>query len=103
MSGIQQFLPPYVEVIAYAICAVYGCAGLYAYVAGALERPTFRAHTRLAPPLAVFVVLPRVILKRYDVPESIAFMLNTVSGVATLVMIVLAIRLTIDGITWLLN
>jgi hypothetical protein len=45
--------------------------------------------------MVVLFILPRVVSREYHVPESIASVLDTVSGLALLVLFVLAIRMII--------
>jgi hypothetical protein len=93
---MQQFVPSLTvfDAIAYIGCALYVCLALSLYVADAVaQRSIFPASRRLGPPMAVLFILPRVVLREYHVPDSIAFVLDTISSLALLVLLVLGIRM----------
>jgi hypothetical protein len=97
----QQFVQVFYA-IAYIGCALYICLVLYSYVADAVaQRSIFHVSSlgsptmRLGPPMGLLFILPRIVLKEYHVPESVASVLDTLSIFGMLVLFVLGIKIIV--------
>jgi hypothetical protein len=99
MSQTQQLVPQlavFFNAVAYLALAVFVCIAFYKYVAAAVEtRSIFHTRVRMAVPLAVLFIGPRMALRQFDVPKSVASGLETVSMLALLVIMVLGLRMMI--------
>src|SRR5262245_3633770 len=104
---MQQLVPwlALFDVIVYVGCAVYVCLALARYVFDAVtQRSVLPASTiRLGPPMAVLFILPRVIMRDYHAPESIASVLDAVSTLALLILVVLGVRMTFGMLSWIFS
>jgi hypothetical protein len=99
MSEMQQLvllLTPYFQAAGYVVLAVYVCAAFYAYLAAAAAaKSIFHTRVRTTVPLAVLFIVPRDVLRQYNVPEAIALGLETLSTLAMLAIVVLGLRMMI--------
>lgn len=101
MSQMQQFVQLFFAIV-YIGCALYICLALYSYVADAVaQRSIFPASSsgspimRLGPPMGLLFVLPRMVLREYHVPESIASVLDTLSIFGMLLLFALGIKIIV--------
>jgi hypothetical protein len=82
--------------IGYLTLAVFVCIAFYKYLAAAVEmRSFFHTRVRMVAPLAVLYMGPRMALRQFDLPTSIASGLDTVSMLALLVIAVIGLRMMI--------
>jgi hypothetical protein len=82
--------------IGYLALAVFVCIAFYKYVAAAVEISSlFHTRVRMIAPLAVLAVAPRMALRQFDLPTSIASGLDTVSLLAMLAIVAIGVRVMI--------
>ena len=100
MSPTSQLIPQlamFFYAIGYLALAIYVCIAFYKYVAAAVQtRSIFHTRVRMVGPLAVLFIGPRMALRQFDLPNSVASGLDAVSTLALLVIIVLGLRLMIN-------
>ena len=100
MSQTQQLIPQLITffyAIGYLALAVFVCIAFYKYVAAAVQtRSIFHTRVRMVGPLAVLFIGPRMALRQFDLPNSVASGLDAVSTLALLVITVLGLRLMIN-------
>jgi hypothetical protein len=95
MSQTSQLMT-FFFAIGYLILAVFVCIAFYKYVAAAVEmRSLFHTRVRMVAPLAVLSIGPRMALRQFDIPTSIASGLNAVSMLAMLVIMAIGLRMII--------
>src|SRR5215472_8891573 len=72
--------------------AMFVCIAFYKYVAAAVETQSiFHTRVRMVIPLGVLFIGPRMALRQFDLPKSVASGLETVSTLALLVTILVFI------------
>jgi hypothetical protein len=95
MSQTSQLMTFFYS-IGYLTLAVFVCIAFYKYLAAAVEmRSLFHTRVRMVAPLAVLSIGPRMALRQFDLPTSIASGLDTVSMLAMLVIMVIGLRMMI--------
>jgi len=95
VSPTSQLIPQlamFFYAIGYLALAIYVCIAFYKYVAAAVEtRSIFHTRVRMVIPLGVLFIGPRMALRQFDPPKSVASGLETVSTLALLVTILVFI------------
>src|SRR5258707_13850865 len=77
MSQTSQLMT-FFYAIGYLTLAVFVCIAFYQYLAAAVEmRSLFHTRVRMVAPLAVLSIGPRMALRQFDFPASIASGLDT--------------------------
>ena len=95
MSQTPQLMT-FFYAIGYLALSVLVCIAFYKYLAAAMEmRSIFHTRVRMVAPLAVLFIGPRMALRQFDLPKSVAFGLDTVSTLAMLVIMVFGLRMII--------
>jgi len=95
MSQTSQLMT-FFYAIGYLTLAVFVCIAFYKYLAAAVEmRTLFHTRVRMVAPLAVLAIGPRMALRQFDLPTSIASGLDTVSILAMLMIMVIGLRMMI--------
>ena len=95
MSQTQEFIT-FFYAIGYLALAVFVCIAFYKYLVAAVEmRSIFHTRVRMVAPLAALFVGPRMALRQFDLPKSVASGLETVSTLALLVIMVFGLRMMI--------
>jgi hypothetical protein len=95
MSQTSQLMT-FFYAIGYLILALFVCVAFYKYLAAAVEmRSLFHTRVRMVAPLAVLSIGPRMALRQFDLPTSIAAGLDAVSMLAMLVIMVIGLRVLI--------
>ena len=93
MSQTSQLMT-FFYAIGYLTLAVFVCIAFYKYLAAAVEmRSLFHTRVRMVAPLAVLSIGPRMALRQFDFPTSIASGLDTVSMLAMLVITAIGLRM----------
>ena len=96
MSQTSQLITFFYAIV-YLTLAVFVCIAFYKYLAAAVEmRSLFHTRVRMVAPLAVLAIVPRMALRQFDLPTSIASGLDTVSMLAMLVITVIGLRMIIS-------
>jgi hypothetical protein len=99
MSQASQLIPQlmtFFSAIGYLALAVFVCIALYKYLAAAVEmRSIFHTRVRMVAPLAALYIGPRMALRQFDLPKSVASGLDAASTLALLVIMVLGLRMMI--------
>jgi hypothetical protein len=100
MSQTQQLIPQVITFFyaaGYLALALFVCIAFYKYLAAAVQmRSIFHTRVRMVGPLAVLFIGPRMALRQFDLPNSVASGLDAVSTLALLVITVLGLRLMIS-------
>ena len=93
MSQTSQLMT-FFYAIGYLTLAVFVCIAFYKYLAAAVEmRSLFHTRVRMVAPLAVLSIGPRMALRQFDLPTSMASGLDTVSMLAMLVITAIGLRM----------
>lgn len=95
MSQTSQLMTVFYA-IGYLALAVFVGIAFYKYVAAAVEmRSFFHTRVRMVAPLAALAVAPRMALRQFDLPSSIASGLDAVSLLAMLAIVAIGVRVMV--------